>query len=231
MSGPEAAAVPGRHPPARDAAAGTDDAGEDTGDHATLAWYDANAADYDAWSAPFNGGEEGALARFLAAAPAGGRILDLGCGAGHASAAMMAAGFSVRAIDASAGLVAQARARGVPAEVGRFETLDETAACDGAWISFSLLHAPLATWPDVLGRVARALRPGGLMFLGLKEGEGEARDRLGRRYSYIREPALRALLAQAGFEVLSVAGSRSVGRDGEETGILAVFARRSGEPA
>ncbi|MDF2233310.1 class I SAM-dependent methyltransferase [Albimonas sp. CAU 1670] len=196
-----------------------------TADAATLAWYDGAAADYDAWSAPFNGGEDGTLARFLAGLPAGARVIDLGCGAGHAAAAMMAAGLSVRALDASAGLVSRARARGVPAEVGRFETLEDVAAYDGAWISFSLLHAPLASWPDVLARVARALRPGGLLFLGLKEGEGERRDRLGRRYAYIREPGLRALLAQAGFAEIEVSTSRGVGRDGAETGLLAAFAR------
>ena len=214
-------AAPG---PARDAGAGT------TGDAATLAWYDGNAADYDAWSAPFSGGEDGTLARFIAALPARARVIDLGCGAGHASAAMLAAGLSVRAIDASEGLVAQARARGVPAEVGRFETLEDAAAFEGAWVSFSLLHAPLAGWPDLLSRIARALRPGGILFLGLKEGEGESRDRLGRRYSYIREPALRALLTDAGFEKIDVAASRSVGRDGSETGILLTPARL-GDPS
>tara|TARA_R110000751_G_scaffold24595_15_gene67679 strand:+ start:2825 stop:3487 length:663 start_codon:yes stop_codon:yes gene_type:complete len=202
-----------------------------TGDADTLAWYDGNAADYDAWSRPFAGGEDGTLARFLAALPEGARVLDLGCGAGHAAAAMMQAGCTVRAIDASAGLAAQARARGVPAEVGRFETLDETAAFDGAWVSFSLLHAPLAAWPEVLGRVARALRPHGLLFLGLKEGEGESRDRLGRRYSYIRETRLRALLSACGFAGIEISTSRSVGRDGAETGILTAFARRAGETA
>lgn len=203
-----------------------------TADAETLAFYDSHAADYDAWSCPgeISRGEAGSLARFLAALPAGGRALDLGCGAGHWAAAMLAAGISVRAIDASAGLVAQARARGVPAEIGRFEELDEVAAYDGAWISFSLLHAPLAAWPDALSRVARALRPGGVLFLGLKEGEGEARDRLGRRYSYISDPALRALLAQAGFEQVEIATGRETGRDGVETGILLAFARRAGDP-
>ncbi|SFI05669.1 class I SAM-dependent DNA methyltransferase [Albimonas pacifica] len=198
-----------------------------TGDDRTLAYYDANAADYDAWSNPGDHlrSERGSLTRFLAAMPAGGRALDLGCGAGHWAAAMIAAGFSVRALDASAGLVAQARARGVPAELGRFEDLAETAAYDGAWISFSLLHAPLADWPDVLARVARALRPGGALFLGVKEGEGEIRDRLGRRYSYIREPALRALLTGAGFARIEIETGRETGRDGSETGILLTHAR------
>ncbi|MBR27811.1 MAG: SAM-dependent methyltransferase [Rhodobacteraceae bacterium] len=202
-----------------------------TADARTLAYYDANAADYDAWSSPRAAArsESGSLARFLAAMPAGGRALDLGCGAGHWAAAMIAAGLEVRALDASAGLVAEARAKGVPAELGRFEDLDETAAFDGAWVSFSLLHAPLAAWPDALGRIARALRPGGVLFLGLKEGEGETRDRLGRRYSYVSAPDLRALLAEAGFGPVEIETSRETGRDGTETGILLTFARRMGD--
>lgn len=202
-----------------------------TADAETLAYYDAHAEDYDAWSRPRDHArsEQGSFGRFLAAMPSGGRALDLGCGAGHWAAAMMAAGLEVRALDASEGLVAQARAKGVAAAVGRFEDLDETAAHDGVWVSFSLLHAPLSAWPDALARIARALRPGGVLFLGLKEGEGEARDRLGRRYSYISEPALRALLDAAGFEAVDIETGRETGRDGSETGILLTFARRAGD--
>ncbi|MEE3099345.1 MAG: class I SAM-dependent methyltransferase [Pseudomonadota bacterium] len=202
-----------------------------TADAETLAYYDTHAEEYDAWSRPRDHArsEQGSFGRFLAAMPDGGRALDLGCGAGHWAAAMMAAGLEVRALDASEGLVAQARARGVPAELGRFEDLDETAAHDGVWVSFSLLHAPLAAWPDALARIARALRPGGVLFRGLQEGEGEHRDRLGRRYSYISDPALRARLEAAGFVAVDIETGRETGRDGSETGILLAFARRAGD--
>jgi SAM-dependent methyltransferase len=132
-----------------------------TADARTLAFYDSDAAAYAEWSAEIS--PRAHLQRFVAALPEGGAALDLGCGGGWAAAEMMAAGLSATALDASAGLVARARARGVPAEVGRFEDLEAVAAFDGIWISFSLLHAPLADWPGVLARAARALKPGGAL--------------------------------------------------------------------
>ena len=50
---------------------------------------------------------------------AGDHVLDLGCGTGEDAAHLMARGVSVRAVDASPAMVAQARARGVAADVLR----------------------------------------------------------------------------------------------------------------
>ena len=53
----------------------------------------------------------------------GDRVLDLGCGTGEDAAHLMGRGIAVRAVDASPAMVAQARARGVDAEVLRAEEL------------------------------------------------------------------------------------------------------------
>jgi hypothetical protein len=50
----------------------------------------------------------------------------------------------------------------------------ETEAFDGIWASFSLLHTPKAEHSRHIGAMARALRPGGYLYLGMKLGEGEA---------------------------------------------------------
>ena len=83
-------------------------------DRPTLDFYDAEAARYAAEVESLN--DPAPLQRFMAELAPGGRVLDLGCGAGWASAMLAAAGFAVRAVDGSPGLVAEARARGVPAE-------------------------------------------------------------------------------------------------------------------
>jgi len=192
-------------------------------DPATIAFYDADAAAYAAWSA--REAPRAPLRRFIAAMPAGGSALDLGCGAGWAAAEMAAAGLRVQALDASPGLVAQARARGVDARLGRFEDLSHIAAHDGVWASFSLLHAPRADLPALIARVARALKPGGLLYLGMKEGAGERRDSLGRRYAYVSEEDLREMLAAAGLARVEIERETMRGRDGApETGLHA-FAR------
>jgi len=192
-----------------------------TADAATLAVYDRDAPAYAEWSAAAS--PRTALRVFLARMPEGGAALDLGCGAGWAAAEMIAAGLRVRAVDGSAGLVAEARARGVPAEVARFEEIEERDAYDGVWASFSLLHAPREAMPDILARLRRALKPGGTLHLGLKEGEGERRDALGRRYVYWSEASLTEALTAAGFGAPVITRETATGWDGAEEGMMDVF--------
>ncbi|MCR8548318.1 class I SAM-dependent methyltransferase [Salipiger sp. P9] len=181
-------------------------------DDTTLNVYNARAADYAALAGtePYPN-----LCAFIAALPERAHVLDLGCGPGLDAAHMAAAGFSVEAMDASAEMVKLAETRpGVTARQGQFADLTAENAYDGIWASFSLLHAPRADMQDHLAAIARALRPGGLFGLTLKEGTGEKRDRLGRFYTFYTEPELRGLLAAAGLEIATVARGDSTGLDG-----------------
>ncbi|MEO0679069.1 MAG: class I SAM-dependent methyltransferase [Pseudomonadota bacterium] len=194
-----------------------------TADAETLAVYDAGAQDYAArFRFPF---DAASIARFVELMPKGGHALDYGCGSGWGAEAMLKAGLTVRALDASPGLVERARAAGVPAEVGVFEDMDDVAAYDGVWASFSLLHAPRDALPGLLTRIHRALKPGGLFYLGVKLGEGESRDRLGRRYAYWTEEDLRTLLAEAGFAWLEHHQEVETGWAGTPDAAIHVFAR------
>jgi predicted ATP-grasp superfamily ATP-dependent carboligase/SAM-dependent methyltransferase len=95
-------------------------------------------------------------------------VLDLGCGAGRASVAMASRGFRVYAVDsgeamlaltrdASAGLPTGARPRLARADATRLPFADGTFD-----IVFALGLLPWVERPDqVLGEVARLLRPGG----------------------------------------------------------------------
>ncbi|MEM6356149.1 MAG: class I SAM-dependent methyltransferase [Pseudomonadota bacterium] len=177
--------------------------GPGAADDETIAFYDANAADYAAAATCAEGFEH--LDRFIADLPAGAGVLDFGCGEGWAAGRLAAAGFDVLGMDASEGLLAIAGARpGVKVRRALFEDLNERRAYDGIWASFSLLHAPRASLPGHLARIARALRPGGRLYLGLKEGTGEQRDRLGRRYSYFMADEVSRHLRDAGFEAPSI---------------------------
>jgi SAM-dependent methyltransferase len=51
--------------------------------------------------------------------------------------------------------------------------MTETDAFDGIWASFSMLHTPKAEHRTHVAAMARALRPGGYLYLGMKLGEGE----------------------------------------------------------
>ena len=98
---------------------------------------------------------------------AGSRVLEIGCGTGKLTRALVARGLRVDAVDPGAQMIAVAR-RSVPEgtvvfHVGRFEKVSlPTGAFDGAF-SATAFHwlDPAVSWRKVAG----LLRPGGLLAL------------------------------------------------------------------
>jgi SAM-dependent methyltransferase len=90
----------------------------------------------------------------------GRRVLDLGCGGGYDSAALIAAGAQVTAMDLERDGLALARDRGVPAlcaDANRLPFADATF--DGIYSSNVLEHVP--SIEVLLDEAHRVLRPGG----------------------------------------------------------------------
>jgi SAM-dependent methyltransferase len=194
-------------------------------DQETLAVYAARAKDYS----EIHHGDvaQSVLTAFIGALPPGGAALDLGCGPGWAAAAMRGAGLTVTAMDACPEMAEVARARyGLTVRVGSFDDLDFKDAFDGVWASFCLLHAPRAALPRHLAAIHRALTPGGRLMVAMKLGTGEARDSIGRLYTYVTRDELRGLLAQAGFTPEAQVTEPSVGFDGTPCDVIFVSARR-----
>ena len=79
---------------------------------AVEAAYDAEAADYDEHPYPVEM-QRAFVSRLLATCPPGGLVLDAPCGTGQYFALVAAAGCRVVGIDQSAGMLEQARARGI----------------------------------------------------------------------------------------------------------------------
>lgn len=181
-------------------------------DRETLGVYGAKAADYS--DLPPSEPEQAALSGFLARLPAGAHILDLGCGPGAHAAQMQAQGFAVTALDATPEFVDAARAKGVKAKLATFDDVTQTSAYHAIWASFSLLHAPKADFPRHLAAIHAALKPQGHLFLGLKLGEGEHRDPLGRFYAYFTEAELHTHLDKAGLTPIHTSHGTGVGLAG-----------------
>ncbi|MFD3265553.1 class I SAM-dependent methyltransferase [Phenylobacterium ferrooxidans] len=170
--------------------------GDETHDPETLAFYDRDAAAYAGRRLPKVSQR---LTDFLAALPAGAHVLDLGCGGGQDSEVMLAEGFEVTPLDGSRGLAEIASARlGRPVRVQLFEDIEDEAAFDAIWANATLLHVPTPGLPQVLARVRRALKPGGIFHASYKAGEGGGRDTLGRYFNFPSEADLRAAYGQAG---------------------------------
>ncbi|SMD04705.1 class I SAM-dependent methyltransferase [Rhizobium sp. RU36D] len=109
--------------------------------------------------------------------PAGGRILELGCGAGEDGEAMLKLGFDVSPTDGTPELAALAQQRlGRPVRVLRFEDISEIEAYDGVWACACLLHVPRADLSGVLALVRRALRPAGWEDVAIDREQGSGYD-------------------------------------------------------
>lgn len=167
----------------------------------TVAWYDQHAAAFAKQTADVD------LApiyqRFLRYIPAGGRILDAGCGSGRDALAFSERGYLVSAFDASTEMASLARItlRGrAIVRVRRFDQVDCLEEFDGIWACASLLHVPASEFQGVAQRLARALRPHGAWYMSFKLGQGE-RQKDGRLFLDHTEKTLRGALSAAPVEV------------------------------
>lgn len=173
-------------------------------DEQTLAAYAQAAGRYaQGFARTKDTDQEDDYAAFIARLTPGARVLDLGCGPGHWTARMVQDGFAAEGWDASAQMAAHARATyDIDVRIARFEDLQDCPPYDGIWANFSLLHAPKAAFARLLTLVHSALARDGTLSLGMKLGQGERRDNLGRFYAYYSEDALHSHLTDAGFTVL-----------------------------
>jgi SAM-dependent methyltransferase len=127
----------------------------------------------DAWQesrahGPFR--ERVLVERFIALLPAGGRVLDLGCGSGEPIARFLTeAGFDVIGVDCAARLLDHAR-RAVPAAtflLGDMRTIVLDGCFDGIVAWDSVFHVPRDDHAALFSRLAGWLAPGGCLLLSL----------------------------------------------------------------
>ncbi|TWF53058.1 class I SAM-dependent methyltransferase [Neorhizobium alkalisoli] len=152
------------------------------GRNETAQFYAENAAIY---AAELSKASPKQLDRFLEKLSPEAAILELGCGNGRDSAAMIARGFSVTPTDGVPEMAEEASRRlGVAVDVLRFEDIESVSAFDGIWANACLLHVPRANLAGILSRIHRALRPSGVFYASFKAGEAEGFDALGRFFNY-----------------------------------------------
>jgi SAM-dependent methyltransferase len=177
----------------------------------TVASYDVAAAAYRDGTVTMPDSVRRVIDHVAATLGPGARVLEVGSGPGRDAAALEEAGLRVRRTDVSRGFVALLREAGHAADVvdpltDDLTDPDDPTPYDGVWANACLLHVARADLPTVLGRLAAATRPGGLLHLSLKEGDGARWSTHGnvsgpRYFTFWREEPLRTVLDGAGWDV------------------------------
>ena len=142
---------------------------------------------------------------FTAGLPEGALILDFGCGSGRDTKAFLDAGYRVEAADGSEEMCRVASAyTGIPVKRMFFEELDAENQYDGIWACASLLHLPAGKLPDVLRKIERALKPGGVLYASFRYGTFEGMLN-GRYFTYFTEETLREVFrAVPGLQIFDI---------------------------
>jgi SAM-dependent methyltransferase len=144
----------------------------------------------------------------------------------------MEEGHEVVGIDLSKNLIKEAKKR-VPK--GKFYQMDmlEMKFCDetfdGIWCHATLCHILKLDAPKALKEMFRILKPDGVLYIGLREGEGEKMvcylksGNLPKFFAFYSQIELEELIWDAGFDILNSYSERD-----EQSAWINVFARKKG---
>ncbi len=204
----------------------------DTKEEQTVAYYDQQA---ELWSSHRKGDfwlPE--IQRLHNLAPEGGKLLEVGCSVG-AEAGELAQFFDYTGIDLSLGSLVAARQAHPDLrflEQSLYELDFGDSEFDVLWSAATYLHVPKAKLAEALREARRVLKPNGVAFFSVREGDSEG---MVEQLSY-GKPSLRFMahytpeefaqvLTEAGFEVIDHY-SRPASKPGYPNH-LAAFVRRS----
>lgn len=171
----------------------------------TIASYDAHVDRYVATSPVALTAQVADLLNQLAARVPGGHVLELGSGPGREADHLEQLGLRVDRTDATPAFVEALRADGHDARVLDARSGEYGGPYDAIFANAVLLHLAREDLETALRSGLAATRPGGVLIMTLKEGDGEGWTdaKLGapRWFVYWREQPLRDVLERAGWQV------------------------------
>ncbi len=135
-------------------------------------------------------------ARFLNRLLPHSYILDFGCGSGRDTKYFLSQGYLVDAVDGSKEICKLASAyTGIQVRQMLFQELEAENLYDGIWACSSILHLPYQELKNVLVKMAKALKPDGIVYTSFKYGDFEG-ERNGRYFTDMTEESLQGLLRE-----------------------------------
>jgi SAM-dependent methyltransferase len=132
--------------------------------------YTRDAPTYETGNYPISDTHRSFVGRVVEACPPDGVVLDVPCGTGRYFERVVGRGRRVVGADQSAGMVDQARARGLAESVEQIglQELAYNDAFDGVVCIDAMEHVPPEDWPVVVRNLGRALRTGGFLYMSLE---------------------------------------------------------------
>ena len=122
---------------------------------------------------------------FLSQLPKGGLILDLACGPGRDIQEFIKRGFQAQGIDASPKMIEKAKEIAPYATYQIMDMRDlnlPKEKYDGIWYNGGLLVIEKKHAPKIIQDLYKTLKPDGILYLSVKQGEGEGYS-LDKRYN------------------------------------------------
>lgn len=180
----------------------------------TVAADDADAEAYAAASPPVGDSVRADMVALAARLGAGARVLEIGSGGGRDALLMEELGLLVRRTDVTPGFVALLRGQGHACDL-LDPLVDDLSSPDGpydaVWANASLLHVQRDDLPVVLARLADVTRPGGLLRMSVKEGDGDGWSTHGsvrarRHFTYWRPGPLADVVRASGWDEVVARG-------------------------
>lgn len=158
----------------------------------TIDYYDDNAKTYFDSTVDADMSEHYSI--FLKYLPGNAYILDLGCGSGRDSKFFLDKGYKVKAVDGSRKMCELAsKYLGQTVENIRFEDLAFEKEFDAVWASASLLHENKEKIEEVVEKIRRSLKDGGIFYVSFKYGDCD-RIQKERYFNDMNEEKLSKLL-------------------------------------
>lgn len=170
------------------------------------------AADYAlAWQK--RGSMLAELEKFVSLLPAGGTVLDIGCGPGKDTAVLQSHTLNAIGLDYSFEMMRVGRDEhgfNAPYAQADMRHLPIGRQVDGIWACASTLHLPREDMLPTLQQFWRVLKPGGVLYISVKKGEGEqwvptrkyGHD-LPRYFTFWQPAHLDSLLETAAFKIIA----------------------------
>ncbi len=172
-----------------------------------------------------------AYSHFLKYLPAEATIMDLGSGSGRDSLYFLKRGFKVVPVDGSQEMCEKtSKLIGYKAQNVTFQKLNYENCFDGVWACASLLHVSILELPDVLNRIARALKTNGVLYASWKHGDSEHVDIVsGRFFCDMNEERINKILNSTPFfDLIEIWLSADVREEYKTQAWINIIARKCG---